>query len=115
MPQQFDFPNDGDGDALRRIVADGSDLTKPMLVDFQIAAPDETTAKTIGMACHELGYRVRASADSGRTTWTVNCATRMVLNYDAVCAVQDELHAIAKAHGGKSDGWGTFGNAPRPR
>lgn len=33
MPQ--DFPNDADGDALRRFVQAGSDLTKPMYFDFQ--------------------------------------------------------------------------------
>lgn len=36
-----DFPDDADGDALRRLVNDGSDLTKPMLIDFQIAVPTE--------------------------------------------------------------------------
>ena len=36
-----DFPYDADGDALRRLVDDGSDLTKPMCVEFQVAVPDE--------------------------------------------------------------------------
>ena len=38
------FPNDSDGDALRGVVSSGSDLSKPMFIDFQVAVPDEPAA-----------------------------------------------------------------------
>ncbi len=38
------FPDDSDGGALRRLVEDGSDLSRPMYIDFQIAVPDEARA-----------------------------------------------------------------------
>lgn len=35
------YPNDADGDALRRVAGAGSDMSKPMDIDFAVAAPDE--------------------------------------------------------------------------
>jgi hypothetical protein len=32
-----DYPDDADGDALRRVAADGSDMSKPMEVDFMLS------------------------------------------------------------------------------
>ena len=43
-----DFPHNSDGDALRGLVERGSDLSKPMLMDFQIAAHTEEAANAIG-------------------------------------------------------------------
>jgi Regulator of ribonuclease activity B len=41
------YPNDSDGDALRRVVNDGSDMSKPMFIDFQVAVPDEAAANAL--------------------------------------------------------------------
>ena len=34
-----DYPNDTDGDALRRIASLGNDMTRPMEIDFAVAVP----------------------------------------------------------------------------
>ena len=108
-----DFPNDSDGDALRRIVSDGSDLSRPMFIDFQVAVPDEPAAKALAVAARKLGYRVRIY-DSPECTlpWTCQCSTRMLATYEGVIAIQNELAAISQPFGGIPDGWGTFGNGP---
>jgi regulator of RNase E activity RraB len=107
------FPNDADGEALRRIVADGSDLSKPMFINFHVAVPDEGSAKELANVARKLGYRVRVY-DSIECTlpWTCECSTRMLATYESVVAIQDELAEISKPFGGLSDGWGTFGNGP---
>ena len=103
------IPHDSDGDALRRIIQSGSSLDRPMLVDFQVAAPSQQVADEIAKACFALGYRVSVSADVG-STFTVTCATRLLVSYAAVVAIQDELARVVMPLGGKPDGWGTFGN-----
>jgi regulator of RNase E activity RraB len=108
------LPNDSDAAALRRLTDSGSDLSRPMTIDFQIAAPDEPTARSIAAAAEKLSYRTSATKDDGRDQWTVNCTTRMVLNYDSARAIQAELHQLAKPLGGWIDGWGTFGNVAFP-
>ena len=108
-----DYPNDSDGDALRRVVANGSDMSKPMDIDFQIAVPDEATAKRVADEASKLRYRIRVY-ESTCCPWTCECTNTMLAEYDAIIAVQAELDAMARPLGGYADGWGAFGNAQTP-
>jgi hypothetical protein len=106
-----DFPNDADGDALRRFVAGGSDLTKPRFINFQVAVPDETAAKRLADVVWKLGYRVEIHASPECSLpWTCECSTRMLASYESVIAIQEELARLAAPFGGHPDGWGSFGN-----
>jgi hypothetical protein len=42
-----DYPNDADGDALRRIANDGSDMSQPMEVDFTVDVGSSNPATDI--------------------------------------------------------------------
>lgn len=108
-----DFPDDSDGMALRGVSSDGSDLSRPMFIDFQVAVPAEAAAKALAEKAAKLGYRVRVY-DSAECTlpWTCECSTRMLATYAGVLAIQVELAEISKPFGGIPDGWGTFGNGP---
>jgi hypothetical protein len=111
-----EYPNDADGDALRRVAGGGSDMSEPMDVDFQIAAPDESTAMTIAEIAARLGYRTRIynytedDAEDESHSWTCECSKTMVLTYDAALAAQAELDEIARPLSAYADGWATFGN-----
>lgn len=106
-------PDDSDGDALRRVESDGSDMSKPMFVNFQVAVPDESSAKALADVVYKLGYRV-SIYDSPECSlpWTCECSSRMVASYDSVVAIQNELAELSGPFGGHPDGWGTFGNVP---
>jgi regulator of RNase E activity RraB len=108
-----EFPNDSDGDALRRVVHDGSDMSKPMYIDFQLAMPDATSSEAVAKLARELGYHVDVY-DSPECSLpiTCQCSTRMIATYDGVMAIQAELNELSKPFGGFIDGWGTFGNGP---
>ena len=74
-----DFPNDADGDALRRFVDGGSDLSQPMTIDFQVAVPDEAAANGLAEVVYKLGYRVKIYASPECSLpWTCECSTRML-------------------------------------
>jgi hypothetical protein len=108
---QHVFPNDTDGDALRRFIDNGSDLSKPMLIDFQIAVPDEAASRGLADVARKLGYHVKSYASPECSLpWTCECSTRMLASYDGVIAVQKELATLATPFGGHPDGWGSFGN-----
>ena len=110
------FPDDADGEALRRLAAGGSDLSRPMLVDFQVAVPDEASANGLADVAQGLGYRVSVyGSPKCALPWTCECSTRMPATYESVLVVQTELAEISKPFGGIPDGWGTFGNAPGSR
>src|SRR5215813_10440846 len=108
-----DFPDDSDGDALRRVRNTGSDLSKPMLIEFQVAAPSEAAAQNIANVALSLGYRARVYDSPGTDGgWTCECSTRMLATHEGVLAIQRELGEISAEFGGFPDGWGTFGNKP---
>ena len=109
----IDFPKDSDGDALRRVLHDGSDLARPMLIDFQVSVPSEEAAQKLADVARKLGYRVQVyDSLECRLPWTCECSTRMLATYEGVLAVQAELATLGAPLGGFPDGWGTFGNGP---
>ena len=105
-----DLPHDADGDAIRRIVNDGSDLAEPMSVDFFVAVTDEQSGRAVAEAAQGAGFRTTVEKDGSTDAWTVYCAREMVVTYDAVVDAQRRLDELARPHGGKADGWGSFGN-----
>ena len=107
------FPNDADGEALQRVANDGSDMSKPMLINFQVAAPNEATAKALADAAYKNGYQVSIYfSPECSLPWTCECSTQMLATYEGVTAVQKELAELSVPFGGHCDGWGTFGNNP---
>ncbi len=107
----MDFPNDADGEALRRVVESGSDLSRPMSIDFTIEAPDERTARRIAELVGAEGFDPSISDNEGRASWSVYCSKFMLATYDGVVAAQAQLNELVGLHGGRCDGWSTFGNA----
>jgi hypothetical protein len=106
-----DLPRDADGDSIRRLVHEGSDLAEPMSVDFFVAVPDEKSGRAVADAAQKLGFRTHVDRDGESDAWTVYCAREMLVTHEAVVAAQVQLDEISRSHGGRADGWGTFGNA----
>jgi len=105
------LPNDSDGDALRRLIATGSDLSKEMEIDFMVDVPDQDTGLAFATAVGPLGFRSHVDKDSDTGEWTCYCSRRMVPSYDAIVTVQKTLEDVGRPYNAKPDGWGSFGNA----
>ena len=104
-----DYPRDADGDALRNVAASGSDMSRPMLIDFAI----DTGSKSIAQAClaaiEEAGFEASLYQDDDQR-WSVYVPIRMIADYDGIVRTQKGLGELVAEHGGTPDGWGTFGN-----
>ena len=107
----MDSPDDADGDGLRRLASDGSDLSQQMDIDFAVAVPDEETGQAVARLTVARGYRSALSQDEETGEWTCSCSRFMVPSYEAVLAAQAELDELARPVGGYADGLGSFGNA----
>jgi len=105
------YPNDADGDALRRIAADGSDMSQPMEIDFFVAVPDEAAGQAVAAKAASAGYEPELSFDTESREWTCYCSREMIPTHEAVVAAQAELDQLSLEFGGVTDGWGTYGNA----
>jgi hypothetical protein len=106
----MDFPHDSDGDGLRGVEDAGADMTRPMIVDFTVATPNERSARNIAELVEAQGFDPSISDDEDGGSWSVYCSISMLLTYDGVVAVQAQLNKLLESHGGHCDGWATFGN-----
>ena len=104
------LPNDSDGDALRRLIGLGYDLSRPMSIDFFIAVPSEQAGLAVAEAAEKQGYRTSVEFDDEDQAWTCYCTCEMVPSYLGLIVVQSDLEQLSGPHGGYPDGWGTFGN-----
>ena len=103
----------------RGLASLGHNLSLPMDVDFQVAVPDESSAMSVAREAQRLGYSTRIWHDDDERDlepdmslfWTCECTKRLVPEYLAIVAIQEELDQIARPFGGYSDGWGSFGNS----
>jgi len=107
------YPNDIDGDVLRRVAQDGSDMTQPMLIDFAIDAPSEEVADHVLARLKAKDFvSKKTQNDDGR--WTITVPVMMTPVHAEIVDFQNALDEDLNQFGAKSDGWGTFGNKDEP-
>jgi regulator of RNase E activity RraB len=104
-----EYPDDADGDALRRVAGDGADMSRPMVIEFTVDAPDETAASVVAERVSARGYIPSIYRDEDGSI-TVCCAKRMLATYRGVVDAQAEINALCTPLGANCDGWGTWGN-----
>lgn len=97
---------------MRRIASEGSDMSRPMDIDFFVDVPDLETGQRVAAAAETLGFRAQLSQDEESGVWTCACSKSMLATYEGVLSAQGELEDLASSFPGcTADGWGTFGNA----
>lgn len=108
MRKQYD---DATRQALERIAQDGSDLTRPLEMDFFVAVPSEDAGRRMADRVAGLGFDASVERDPEDGDWTCYCTKVLVPTYEAVVAIESQLDTLARHVGGYVDGFGTFGNA----
>src|SRR5947209_1227343 len=78
------FPDDENGDVLRRMAAQGDDLTKPRNIDFTIIFSDATSAEQFAGYFHELGYKISVQETKTKPDfpWDVIVVKHMIPTYE---------------------------------
>jgi hypothetical protein len=100
--------------ALQRIAQDGSDLSRPLKMDFFVAVPDQASGLAVASRVRPLGFDASLDQDDQTGEWTCYCTKLLVPTYDTVVEIESLLDSIAREVGGYADGFGTFGNADCP-
>jgi glycerate-2-kinase len=104
------FPDDANGDALRRMEAEGDDLTRPRNIDFAVGFADQSSAERFAEHFRKLGHEVsveKAGTDQSHQ-WDVIVAKHMVPSHEGITGFESLLQSIADRWGGQNDGWGCF-------
>jgi hypothetical protein len=116
------YPDDEDGAVLAELAAQGVDMSRPLLVEFIVAVPDEAAAENCLQAMTKAGYDARIEFDEGEPdydpeiddedefgpSWTVYASVPMIPEYQEIVRIQAELDQLARPFGGMSDGWGVM-------
>ena len=105
------FPNDETGEVLKGYVEKGSDLSKPMEIDFFVAIPSKEAGVRVIEEVEELGFKTSVEFDDETNEWTCYCTKTIIPNYSEIIEIEKKLSLIAQTHGGYADGFGSYGNA----
>ena len=105
------LPDDDTGNALARIEQDGSDLSKPMDIDFFVAVDSPEHGHAIAKQAQALGFNCSVELDEPSGDWTCYCSINVVPDYTTIVKIEEQLDSLAKPYNGYIDGFGTFGNS----
>ena len=104
------FPDDENGDVLRRMERNGDDLTKPRDIDFTVVFADDISANHFARHFKDLGLgtSVKFSETVKELPWDVRVVKNMVPLHNEIGEFEKELELFASPLGGRNDGWGCF-------
>jgi hypothetical protein len=97
--------------ALERIAQDGSDLSRPLRMDFFVVVPDKASGQIMAIRAGSLGFETSVEQDLETREWTCYCTKVFVPSYESVVSIESQLDSLSRDIGGYADGFGTFGNA----
>ncbi len=102
------FPNDENGDVLRRMQDDGDDLSAPRKLEFEHVFLAKAAA--IAFVSEVTAEEVTVTVDwyAERQCWNVQVSRQMVPSHAAITGMEQRLDAVARRLGGRADGWGCF-------
>ena len=104
------YPDDENGDVLRRFEAQGDDLARPRNIDFTVVFPEEIVAERFAEHFRKQGYV--ASVEFAETVtelpWDVVVVKHMTPSHQEIGDFEAALQEVASTLGGRNDGWGCF-------
>lgn len=100
------FPDDDNGDVLRNMLRNGDDLSEARMLDFEHIFPSDEKALAFVARALTQTDQVRLSWYEDARCWNVQVSRYMVPEHKAIGELESHLRALAREHGGDSDGWG---------
>ena len=110
MTTRQTFPDDENGDVLRRMQSNGDDLSKPRDIEFTVVLPTFEAADRFMRSFRNQALVVEAE-ESGcvaELPWDVRITKHMLPEHADITAFENELEAVVTPLGGRNDGWGCF-------
>lgn len=101
------FPNDKNGNVLRKMYEDGDDFSQSRDIDFTVVLPDSDAVQEFGSYFYHHGLQVKAKKNNSvqELPWDVVVTINMLPDYDDITAFERRLEEIAVPLGGRNDGW----------
>lgn len=101
-----EFPDDDNGNVLRRMKKEGADLSKPYDIDFEHLFESEKAASAMQKEVAGMGYKSEVDRNEEEKGWDCRVVVHMKPTYEDITNTEEALGKVAEKHGGHSDGWG---------
>ena len=104
------FPDDENGDVLRRMQSNGDDLTIARNIDYTVVFASEALAEKFAAIYAAQGFETKVN-NSGvvhELPWDVVVVNHMTPSHSGITAFEVRLAQDAAVLGGRNDGWGSF-------
>jgi CheY-like chemotaxis protein len=102
------FPNDANGDVLRRKYRNGDDLFQPRMLEFRSIFPERHQALAFAELADNRDFTVPISYNLRRQMWQAMVSRFMIPTHQAISTLEFTLTDQAESVGGEADGWGSF-------
>ncbi|MFD0616888.1 ribonuclease E inhibitor RraB [Paenibacillus sp. GCM10027629] len=102
----YEMSSQADKDNLENLKKSGVDFNKEQLVDFQISVDSENNGIKINEKMANKGYKCTLQKDYEGDRWTSECSKEIILEFDTIVNIQEEINKISEPYNGFSDGWG---------
>jgi len=91
------FPNDENGDVMRRMQRDGDDLSKPRDIDFGVIFPSKIAAEAFAIHFNQNNYKVSIKKwDTGRhLPWDVTVTRYMLPDHGEITDMEERFELVA--------------------
>jgi hypothetical protein len=108
------YPNDANGDALRRMEEAGYDLSRPRNIDFTVVFANKDAAEKFVSQLRARGYAasIEFTETDETSPWDVVVVNNMIPTHEGIGAFEDLLQHVASSFGGRNDGWGSLSDSP---
>jgi hypothetical protein len=102
------YPDDENGDVLRRMEEAGDDFTLSRDIDFTVVFPAADGAEQFAKRFRSLGYvaSVEFAEVVEQLPWEVVVVNHMEPSHTEIGDFEDKLLSVAEPLGGRNDGWG---------
>ena len=105
------IPDDDTGAAIKRWEVEGSDLTKPMTIDFFVAVSSKDVGTNFSQQNELRDFKTDVEYDNESGTWTCYCSKTMIPDYKEIVEIERMLSSVASRVGGCFlDGFASYGN-----
>jgi hypothetical protein len=104
------YPDDDNGDVLRRLEEQGDDLTRARNIDFSVVFAIESAAERFAEHFRAQGFTasVYFAEAMKEFPWNVSVVKSMTPSHRGIGEFETYLQEVADTLGGHNDGWGCF-------
>ncbi|MBV2132871.1 ribonuclease E inhibitor RraB [Pseudomonas sp. MAP12] len=101
------FPNDENGDVLRRMQNSGFDFNKEHVFDYYHTFESRTSAEQFAAMLH--GHKIHAEVQPNKKNlWDVVVKIMHAPTHSEITEWESDLEVVANKFGGLKDGWGVM-------